>query len=655
MKGETDNYRNVVLLCSILGIKLTPYPVSGYDNYKDLYILSFMVRVRGWTVILPGNRHPKAPLWASISFVVDGITISGKQAYHQLFDPKEDAEHLTDKDVTIRQLDATHWHILHSATGNEWSVLTKLVMDEAEMYTVATLLHDSHIPSGKTIQLQADAHIAGSYTWIGTIASYDDRTIPFAAVSADIGCGISVLPVVRDGEHVIASSVPDMDALKTAFMLRARQALFRGVKSESGDRSNVITLFNEALAFFGSQIALDEFTAELNHVFTTLKITPDSSTSDDALAFASKFLQSLGSAGNHFIELTESTADGSLYTVTHSGSRGLGALVYKRISALARIHTGGNIATGPLAVLYRRAFDVLCGFAQINRILCGMAVLKALKYEFAGAPLRTAMVRSSMFTGSSLNDIQRSKLLFGLTHNGIKTFVYHEAREVIHILFKGAVALSSRSDVGIVALRAGEGCVLFVLDDPSAKWVEVSNRADYSGYTQVFELEHTDLCFAGHGAGRNGSATATRKRSSYLEMIAYYNKVGFIGNLSPNVIGDNPEIAYKPPAEIMAKLPLDVAVFHTTLKTLVNHKEGLSYRTNREFAKFCVDTYAQLDGPTRLWLDLGLVRGETGVAELYKEQQAAITEFLICYECDRGTAVPPMKGNGKEPKFPTRK
>lgn len=680
MSGTSEKlsvaYGHVVLLSNILSIPVAPYPfnhvplcmhsngdrrpspsvlvVLNKKYFRELCITNYMVCTRGWPVFVTREFEvtSNAPFWSYVEFDIHGTVVPGNKAYQTLFNSKEDQPLLTDAEVTIEKLPvdtltpssgggdlpgpvATSWSIKHHRSGQEWTVFAKLVVSEEHMYTVATLLYDSHIPSGKSIQLQADAHIAGKYTWVGTVASYDDRSIPYAAVSADIGCGISVLPVVRPGEFQAMESgaVQDMEALKSAFMLCARRSLFRGKKSDAGDQSNVVSLFGQALEFFGAQITEESFVSELLYVFTALNIVPEGTTGADALQFASKYMQSLGSSGNHFIELTESSADGALYAVTHSGSRGLGALVYNIIASLSRIHTGSNVATGALAVLYRRTFDVLCRFAQINRILCGMAVLKALNFEYTGAPLRGAMLASSMFRGSTMDEVQRTKLLFGLTHNGIKTFVDHGAKQIVRILSKGAVALSRRSDVGIVALRAGEGCVLFVLNTPSANWVEVGNQAMFPDYAPVYELSATDLCFTGHGAGRSGSATATRRKSSFRDMIAYYKKVGFIGNLSPNVIGDNPEIAYKASAEILANLPLDEAVFHTVLKTLVNHKEGISYQGAKEFAAFCVKNYATLDPSTQFWLDLGLVQREPGVAPLFAEQTAAIDTFLQCYEC----------------------
>jgi hypothetical protein len=656
-KTKLSEYKNAVRTATIMGVSVV---VNSMDPMwklaldRDRYIIEFMSQVRGWHVRWGADKYCyNRCIWDLIEVKTDhsDIYISGKLAHNMLFDESEDIPHLSSEDVSISNIDG-NWTIRliggpsqlrlsDSCTEPVWYVCAKLVLTVEDMYKVATLAFDSNIPFGKTIQLQADAHIAGSYTWIGMIASYDDVAIPFVTVSADIGCGLSILPLVTvgsvDGKHLKTTDFKtkeSLDKFKTKFMINARRALFRGKKSDNGDTSNVIALFNEALMFFGSQICMSEFVSELDYIFKTLDIDTKGS---DSLTFASRFLQSLGSSGNHFIELAESSADNTLYTVTHSGSRGLGAQIYKQISIIAHIYAGNNIASGNLAQIYRRAFDVLCKFAQINRILCGLAVLKKMDgFVIDGDKLKHTMIHSPMFDGPNpLSDAQRTKLLFGLTHNGIKTFVNHQDKQIIHVMSKGAVALSRNSDIGIIALRAGDGCDLFILNNPDAKWVEIQNHESVTlpDYTQVFELESTDLCFAGHGAGRSGSATSTSKKSSYSMMMEYYNKVGFIGNIAPGVLGDNPEIAYKGSAEIRAKLPIDSAVFHTNLKTLVNHKEGINYRWNRLFTKFCVDTYHTMDDNSKLWLDIGLVRNDKGMSVLFADQQTRIEEFLTCYDC----------------------
>ncbi len=374
---------------------------------------------------------------------------------------------------------------------------------------------------------QADAHIAGSYTWIGMVASFDCERIPFVTVSADIGCGMSLLPLVRDNTHVAGTSFSEeeMKATKLSFMLNARQRLYRGRKANEGDGSNVMALMSRALNFFDGAISLQTFSSQLLEVFDALEIDYNNVVNDGAidglnvkqsraLNFATKFGQSLGSSGNHFIELAQSNEQ-LLFAVIHSGSRGLGAAVYKKISELNHIYASNNIAQNELAVLYTKAFSVLCQYAQLNRILCGLAVLEPMNYSIDGKSLKDVMVSSPMFSHPNLSVDQKTRLLFGLTHNGIKAFCNEDSKEVIFVLSKGSIVLSQHSDIGIVALRAGDGCDVFVLANAQAKWRELSiyeakrrltDRSAGGVYSQIFDLSKTDLLFAGHGAGRTGSA-----------------------------------------------------------------------------------------------------------------------------------------------------
>ena len=64
-----------------------------------------------------------------------------------------------------------------------------------------------------------------------------------------------------------------------------------------------------------------------------------------------------------------------------------------------------------------------------------------------------------------------------------------------------------------------------------------------------------------------------------------------VGNIAPGVLGDNPKIAYKPSSEILPKLPLDISITNSRLRTLVSHKEGISFKKseNQTCAKFIIE------------------------------------------------------------------
>jgi hypothetical protein len=120
-------------------------------------------------------------------------------------------------------------------------------------------------------------------------------------------------------------------------------------------------------------------------------------------------------------------------------------------------------------------------------------------------------------------------------------------------------------------------------------------------------------------------------------MIAYYRSQDFVGNLSPNVLGDNPRIAYKPPEEIRQQLPTREAVFYTTLRTLVNHKEGIDFGANtNRFADFCLESYDEAADDMKLWYDVGLARSghsndkskQERILQMFSQQEGLITRFM---------------------------
>ena len=89
--------------------------------------------------------------------------------------------------------------------------------------------------------------------------------------------------------------------------------------------------------------------------------------------------------------------------------------------------------------------------------------------------------------------------------------------------------------------------------------MEVSPASrEYDHYSTITDLTQTDVVFAGHGAGRSGSATSTWSSYTYQDLREYFREDGIVANLSPNGLGDHPKYAYKPVDEVMRKLPLDI-------------------------------------------------------------------------------------------------
>ena len=466
-----------------------------------------------------------------------------------------------------------------------WNLDSNILLSEEDLERICHLTARL-APNGSTARLQSDAHIAGSI-FVGLVLSFDHFSIPINLVSGDIGCGLSMIPFVdRSGFHKNFDSSIDNSEYHSFVLACIRRSLKRGQAAERG--VSFSDYIHSASEFYGAE----ELETWLNEMMYVLEMCGmDYGT--NVLDFIGKFSQSLGSSGNHFMELSVDDF-GKYWIVVHSGSRGLGAKIYDIIAeACRRVTSGYGIATGNLAVFYARAYDALNKFAKLNRIVCALAVLDDLRMCTDIQIIRDVMMSSEIFAPAiSLcsNPDSITGLLGGLTHNGIKAFVNHKTRQVIYILSKGAITLPKSGGSGIVALRAGEGCVVFTLVDPMCDWIEIKNEESILlGYQTVYECD--GLIFAGHGAGRNGSTSQTASRSNFSEILNFFDENGMVGNIAPGVLGDNPKIAYKPSSEILPKLPLDISITNSRLRTLVSHKEGISFKKseNQTCAKFIIE------------------------------------------------------------------
>ena len=496
-----------------------------------------------------------------------------------------------------------------------WALETKVVLDAANLNTLAHLVARL-APPGSTARLQADGHVAGN-VFVGLVLCYDEVRVPVQLVSGDIGCGLTLVPVVRRGQHMAlrSSSSDSLESRESresrefhSYVLKLmRQSLKRGKVAEQGLSDTAY--LDTAAAFYGAE--LDPWLENMAYVLTSIGVFAGvaKATPAKTLAYVGKFCQSLGSSGNHFMELAADETD-RYWFVVHSGSRALGAMVYGAIAEACRLtHDGFEIATGELARFYARAYDALNQFAKLNRVICAVACLDAMGCETSAAALKAAMVASPLFSHGADVDMADA-LMGGLTHNGLKAFVDDGRRLVMHVLSKGAVAVSRRASAVIVALRAGEGCVAFTLVDPTCPWREVTlEEARALAYAPVTDAGD-GVVFAGHGAGRAQSTSETARRSTFEGMADFFRRVGIVANVAPGVLGDNPEMAYKKSAEILRHLPLNLARTQTMLRTLVSHKEGLSFNKAQvaACAKHICDTYT-LDPLAPLWCDFNLVRG----------------------------------------------
>ncbi|KAL4854637.1 hypothetical protein ACK3TF_004569 [Chlorella vulgaris] len=476
---------------------------------------------------------------------------------------------------------------------SSWRLESKVVLNDDDLKMCAHIVARM-APLGSTARLQADAHRAGT-VFIGLVLNFEDTRIPVNLVSADIGCGLTLVPVVDNQGRHLTEKPGDNREYHSYVLACIRRSLKRGKIAEKGLTPN--EFLKQASAFYGDS-ELETWLHEMTYVLDSVGIDYGG----DILGYIGRFCQSLGSSGNHFFEVAVDKHD-AYYCVVHSGSRALGAMVYSAIAWACRATADGyEIATGALAEFYTRAYDALNKFAKLNRVICAVAVLENLGLETSAHGLRDAFKQSKLFAPAVAecpDDPAIMELMGGLTHNGLKSFVNDEDRTVMYVMSKGAIAVSRRASSAIVALRAGEGCVAFTLVDAAAL-----------GYRPVLEA-NGGIVFAGHGAGRTQSATQTEKQSSFQDLEDFFEQHDMVGNIAPGILGDNPAKAYKPSAEILQHLPLKDACSWSMLKTRVAHKEGLVYK--RHITASCAAHIQATDYEANPLLslihDLNLVRG----------------------------------------------
>ena len=637
---KIDDSRNVDILKALVG--------AGF-SFNEEWIKKGVVRSQR------GSTSSSLYFEGCIATGPSGIKEPVRDVIERLNKPTDVIKKVDITKYSVNKVDVDEngvvvWKIVGTVDSKTWMLEAKLALTDSDFDSIIPLL-EAYVPCGtrdeKTVSLQADSHIAGD-CWVGLIASYDDKRIPFVPISADIGCGMCLVPMIskQPGSNNIKQlnvnniKVENLEKLKAKVCYRSRKVLARGKVVELGNNNNFA--IEDAITFIGGGLdELRDWADLFGALLEDLEI-PITKTQSEVILFSTltkkqntiisyvmRFGMTLGSSGNHFLEMNVDE-NGNLYLVVHSGSRALGAIIYNKISALCNVIYGDSaVATGWLAEIYNRAFSVLNKFAVLNRLSCAIAVLNDLGLECNGSILRNYLITTNpLFHQAKPEDV--STLLKGVTHNGIKCFVNHADRKKIFVLGKGAIAISARSSCGIVALRAGEGVYVMTFINPKAKWVEhdLGNLHEINTYKTIYDFNRTDIILMGHGAGRNGSATSTWKNSEYLSMLDYFNDRGIWANLSPNVLGDNPEKAYKSVDDVVKHLPIKLAATSGMLRTLVNHKEGIDPRPHFQlkFAQFILDGWDQFTPQVKLMCDLVLVTNQLVKAKSRKWLDDALAE-----------------------------
>ena len=528
---------------------------------------------------------------------------------------------LNNIDITITQSSENCWQVVHSSGSR--CLHSKIVLNESELKSASVLL-TLYTPPNANAYLQADTHVAGKnneIVFVGMILIYDSMKIPVSLVSADIGCGLSVLPLVQDGMHMREDDLAPQDAkiFHHYCLASIRRALKRGRIAEKGE--TICSFLSNAIEYYETN--LDEWVNDMKYVLDMVGIQMPKEDGGDVLKYISRFAQTTGSSGNHFCEI--SVDDWGFYwIILHSGSRMLGSMVYDCISKAAKVMNNGlEIATDKLAIFYMKAYDVLNQFAKLNRIICAISVLHELELDTNCQVLKNVMAKSPLFEPAiTITNDKESilSLMGGLTHNGIKSYINDEEQKSLYVLSKGAVSMSKRASSSIVALRAGDGCLLYTLADPSVQWREVTMKeALVKNYETIYSCN--DIIFSGHGAGRSQSTSKTMKQSTYEDVYNFYKEYNVVGPINPSITGDNPRTAYKDVETVKKELPLHLACTSSKLVTRVTHKEGISYRSKKECAEFIEKMWNNVSNEEKLVFDIVLCSRElSNIREMKKEQ-----------------------------------
>ena len=523
----------------------------------------------------------------------------------------------------IQNNNITVWTIQHT-DGRIWNVEAKLVLTQEQVNQLVNIL-TKLVPPGTTCSLQADTHNAGS-VFVGMICTFNEDSIPIVLVSADIGCGLAMIPISKNGKHIKQpNDTNKRDILSANALITARRTLKRGRDAESGAIECTLENLKQVIDFYMLGSTLDELCLFLNDIKCVLdtvgvlnqsiyskylKEPPLGDLSKEhtaTLKFICRYAMTLGSSGNHFLEMCKDSND-YLWWVVHSGSRALGAMVYKVLLAVTILLGNPGVASGPVARFYAKAYDTLNKFARFNRALCAIAVSEKMGFDTSGETLRKVMLSNPLFkepisvytTKSDKLKQSMNNLAYGLTHNGIKSFKYKN--KIIFICQKGAIAISDDASCAIVALKAGEGNYFFSLANPDSECSEITIQKAYSLLeTKKYELTtnlndfDNHIILAGHGAGRKQSAGKTWGEFAFQDLVKYFTSYNVVGNLGPNVLGDHPD-GYKYVKDILGYLPLNRAITHSQLKTIMSFKEGIDNRPvwQNVCSDFFASTYLKL-------------------------------------------------------------
>jgi tRNA-splicing ligase RtcB len=318
----------------------------------------------------------------------------------------------------------------------------------------------------------ADAHVSEGVA-VGSVVATETTVVP-RALGGDLGCGMSARKIA-DGA----------DALDRRTLEAAVDALGRAIPTGDATHRGHGVDVPEAL------LATPLSTGSLEHSRETL---------------ARRHLGTLG-GGNHFLEL-DRDADGGVWLLIHSGSRGLGSAVAHHHARAAETRSEADLpgldVTSPVGSAYLADLAWALDFARANRRLIEDRALEVLSDLF---PVPIAP--------EDRTDIH---------HNFVARETWFGRELLVHR--KGAVAVPT----GTLALVPGSmGTASYV--------VEGLGAADSFGSCS-------------HGAGRVMTRTEARSRVRPKALAQAMRRVVYPERLLPRLVEEAPA-AYRDIGEVL--------------------------------------------------------------------------------------------------------
>ena len=401
-------------------------------------------------------------------------------------------------------------------------------------------------------QYQTDTHgtkaPGGGGIYIGLTLTLNDKYYSIYLVGKDIGCGISTFPLfVNVNGKYKRMTDRQLQMLKKDLIIVAQIFNRRGVKVENGSSVFTKEQFEEYAGYLkrGYQHCGKDFNAAMLSAYDILKLAEEIKTdcqSDNekiatALQYVLPRLLSIGSTGNHYIEV-----NGGLFMTIHSGSRSLGSVLDEWMSKyFGKINGCKTVAIEKEhAEMAGRIYGLLNDIASANRAAVFYMIVTKLnkilekdgtqRYGFAESVDDVLEAFQQMpfiqeyneRTGCGLAQTV-DKMRVGNIHNGITVYNEIGTNRFAVVITKGSVVTDS---IAIVADKASEGCIIVYRTFENKKYKAVTFEEFSTVEDPVFcSLEVFGLTSLPHGSGRNrgGNESARQTKSSLIDDIIESN------------------------------------------------------------------------------------------------------------------------------------